>query len=75
MKIAFLNIYNGKIERGSEVFVDNLANNLSRNHEVAVFQTGDKKSENYKITQITGIPFLKINNRFLVLFPIPLSLL
>lgn len=63
MKTAFLNIYNGKIERGSEVFVDNLANNLSQNLGVTVFQTGNKKSENYKITQITGIPFLKINNR------------
>jgi len=63
MKIAFLNIYNGKIERGSEIFVDNLASRLSKNHEVTVFQTGKNENENYKTVQITGIPFLTVNNK------------
>lgn len=53
MKIAFLNIYNGVIDRGAETFVKELAKSLSKNHEVAVFQSGDKRSgEHYKIVQI-----------------------
>lgn len=63
MKIAFLNIYNGKVERGSEIFVDNLTKKLSKNHGITVFQTGKKGSKSYKTVQITGIPFLTINNR------------
>ncbi len=63
MKIALLNIYNGKIERGSEIFVDNLAKKLSYNHKVTVFQTGNKNVTGYKTVQITGIPFLQIKNR------------
>lgn len=63
MKIAFLNIYNGKIERGSEVFVQNLAMGLCKKHEITVFQTGKTKGIPYKAVQIHGIPFLPILNR------------
>lgn len=56
MKIAFLNIYNGVIERGSEVFVDELANKLSSRHQIYVFQTGKKVKKQYHIVTIVGIP-------------------
>lgn len=43
MKIAFLNIYNGVINRGAETFVKELASRLAARHEVVVFQSGDLK--------------------------------
>jgi glycosyltransferase involved in cell wall biosynthesis len=58
MKIAFLNIYNGVIDRGSEVFVKELASRLSKHHEVTVFQTGKKTCESYNVIQIDNIPKL-----------------
>ncbi|MBI3379839.1 glycosyltransferase [Candidatus Gottesmanbacteria bacterium] len=57
MRIALLNIYNGLVERGSEVFVKELASRLSMNHEISVYQTGDQKSENYNVKKINRIPF------------------
>ncbi|MEK7497633.1 MAG: glycosyltransferase family 4 protein [Patescibacteria group bacterium] len=36
MKIAFLNIYQGKVYRGAETFVYELSKRLSKNHEVDV---------------------------------------
>lgn len=57
MKIAFLNIYNGVVERGSEVFVKELASRLSQKHAVCVFQSGKKGKENYQVKHIGGIPF------------------
>ncbi len=57
MKIAFLNIYNGVIERGSEVFVKEIAGNLSQNNKVWVFQTGKEEKEKYYIKHISGIPY------------------
>jgi glycosyltransferase involved in cell wall biosynthesis len=41
MKIAFLNIYNGVIDRGAETYVKELAARLSRKNEVTVFQSGE----------------------------------
>lgn len=64
MRIAFLNIYNGKIDRGSEIFVENLANELGKHHEITVFQTGKSEKKNYKIVQISGVPFIKIRSKF-----------
>lgn len=40
MKILFLNLYSGKVERGAESFAHELANRLSRNHSVT-FNKGD----------------------------------
>jgi len=57
MKIAILNIFNGVIERGSEIFVDEIALRLSRNHQVSVFQIGEEKDLKYKVYQIKGIPY------------------
>jgi glycosyltransferase involved in cell wall biosynthesis len=70
MKIAFLNIYNGLVERGSEVFVQELASRLSKKYAVCVFQTGGKNDETYEIREVKGIPFAPhqssqgIKNRF-----------
>jgi len=53
MKIAFLNVYNGLVNRGAETFVKELAVRLSKNHQVVVFQAGDKqRKETYKIHKI-----------------------
>lgn len=41
MKIAFLNIYNGVIDRGAETFVKEVAGRLAKRHEVSVFQSGE----------------------------------
>ena len=60
MKIAFLNIYNGLVERGSEVFVSEMADGLSRNHHVAVFQSG-KKTKDYQ-KSVKHIPYIKNQN-------------
>lgn len=57
MKIAFLNIYNGAVERGSEVFVKEMATKLSQKYSVCVFQSGRIGKENYQIKSISGIPF------------------
>ena len=53
MKIAFLNIYNGVIDRGAETFVKELASRLSQSHEVSVFQAGEPLAkEQYKVEKI-----------------------
>lgn len=36
MRIAFINKYQGKVERGAETFIKELASRLSKNHEVDV---------------------------------------
>jgi len=67
MKIAFLNIYNGVVERGSEVFVKELADQLSLRNNVCVFQSGKIEKAAYKTQQIKGIPFIS-TQRFLYHF-------
>ena len=53
LKIAFLNIYNGVVDRGAETFVKELASRLASRHEVNVFQSGDPKgNELYQVTKI-----------------------
>ena len=64
MKIAFLNIYNGIVERGSEVFVEELANHLSLRNDVCVFQSGRSEHTSYKTQQIMGIPLFSTQGFF-----------
>jgi glycosyltransferase involved in cell wall biosynthesis len=53
VKIAFLNIYNGLIDRGAETFVKEVAGRFSEKHEVVVFQSGAARGdEKYKVQQI-----------------------
>lgn len=50
MKIAFLNIYNGVINRGAETFVKELASRLANKYETTVFQSGEPVgNEKYRI--------------------------
>src|SRR3989338_8899390 len=58
MKIIFLNIYNGVAERGSEIFVSELASRLVVNHEVTVVQSGLKGKFTYRQKVVAGIPYL-----------------
>lgn len=72
MKIAFLNIYNGVVNRGAETFVKELASRLSSKHKVDVFQAGPRRGfEKYNVVRIpvnvdwnkkTGV--VKICSRF-----------
>jgi len=53
MKIAFLNIYNGLVDRGAETFVKEMAQRLSEKHDVTVFQGGNKQGfEKYKVETV-----------------------
>lgn len=45
MKIAIISFYSGHIERGVENWTYELANRLSRNCKVTVFQTGEEKKK------------------------------
>lgn len=46
MRIAILSFYNGQIDRGVEVAVEALARGFSKNHQVTIFQAGDRKGIN-----------------------------
>lgn len=53
LKIAFLNIYNGVVNRGAETFVKELASRLAGRYEVTVFQAGDPiENEPYRVLKI-----------------------
>jgi glycosyltransferase involved in cell wall biosynthesis len=56
MKIAFLNIYSGIINRGAERSTSELADRLGKNHEVWLFQGGeDKRKSHYKTIVIPPV--------------------
>ncbi len=68
MKIAFLSMYSGLVNRGAETYVASLGQRLAKTNEVIVFQGGIAKGEeDYKIEPISmslnwdksGSPFLK----------------
>lgn len=67
MKIAFLNIYNGIVQRGSEVFVDELATQLAKFAQISVYQSGTIKNSSYKSIVVKGIPFTTLLYDFWVL--------
>lgn len=53
MKIAFLTLYSGLLERGVETFVREVGNRLAKNHKVVVFQSGPAKgNEKYEVVQV-----------------------
>ena len=53
MKIAFISFYSGTINRGIEVYADELATRLAKKHKVHLYQTGDPKPDvNYKIIKV-----------------------
>jgi len=58
MKIAFLNMYSGVVNRGAETFVHEIAQRLTEHNEVTLFQFGDKRGrESYNVISIP----MKIN--------------
>lgn len=53
MKIAFLNMYNGLVDRGAETFVKEVAQRLVTGHEVTVFQSGEPSGkESYRVEKV-----------------------
>lgn len=55
MKIVFLNFYSGRSNRGAETVIRELAGRLSENHEVIVFQGGEKSGvEKYQVVAVKG---------------------
>ena len=62
MKIAFLTLYSGVVNRGVETFVKELANRLAVNNEVDVYQSGTPiGNEKYQVKKIDLI--LDWNNK------------
>lgn len=53
MKIAFLSLFNDKVDRGAETFVKEVASRLSVDNEVTVFQVGLQKSDlGYSVNRV-----------------------
>lgn len=53
MKIAFLTLYSGFVDRGVETFVKEVGNRLAKKHQVFVFQAGPPRGEEkYRVAQI-----------------------
>lgn len=70
MKIAWLTIYGGLVERGAEILTKEVSRRLAKHHEVTVFQ-GGSPSGAYPATKIAGVVPLNTDvssslvNRFL----------
>ena len=58
MKIAFLNIYSGLVNRGAETFVHELATRLRNQHRVVVFQGGKSSPQKYQTIVIPNIKLI-----------------
>lgn len=58
MKIAFLNIYGGRVSRGAEVAIDEIAKRLNSKHQITVFQSGNLENASYSIQKISSIPII-----------------
>lgn len=52
MRIIFLHMTMGIVDRGSEVVVEELATELSKKNEVLIIQSGKAKQKSYKIKRI-----------------------
>ncbi len=53
MKIAFLSYYSGWIDRGVEVATKELVRRLSKNHEVTLFQAGERIVDKVNTVRLT----------------------
>lgn len=58
MKIAFLNIYGGKVNRGAEIAVREITKRLNKRHGVTVFQSKKTENEVFNIYHIPYLPFV-----------------
>ena len=55
MKIAFINIYSGTVNRGAETFIHELALRLNEKYQVTLFQDGPKKGfEDYEVVRVNA---------------------
>lgn len=70
MHIAFLNIYGGRIPRGAEVAIHELAKGISSSCKVTVYQTGASHDEMYHVKRIFGIPVITTDVSKNILFKI-----
>lgn len=52
MKIAFLHMTMGLVERGSESVIDQLATELAKKHEVLAIQAGKPTAKAYRVKQV-----------------------
>lgn len=57
-KVAILNIYQGMIERGAEILIDQVATRLSKDFEVTIFSGGKNSGKNYQPIQVAGVKSL-----------------
>lgn len=64
MKIVFLNIYQGIVERGAENFVKEVALRLAKNHEVDIYSAKGKIAEEVARSQTPLTIFGKIRYKF-----------
>ncbi|MEI8232336.1 MAG: glycosyltransferase family 4 protein [bacterium] len=55
LKIAFLHMTMGIVERGSEIVIDNLATELSKKHDVLLIQSGKSTGKSYQVKRV--MPF------------------
>lgn len=55
MKIIFLHMTMGVVERGSEIVVDSIASELSIRHDVLVIQSGKSSGKSYRVKRV--MPF------------------
>jgi len=55
LKIAFLHMTMGIVERGSEIVIDNLAAELSKKHDVLLIQSGKSTGKSYQVKRV--MPF------------------
>ena len=53
MKIAFLNLFSGIVERGVETLIEEVSPRLSKKNELVVFQGGEGRSKDYEIRQVS----------------------
>lgn len=58
MKIAILNIHFGIVERGAEIWTENLSAELSQKHKIDIYSIGEKLNVNYRNIKINSVPFV-----------------
>jgi glycosyltransferase involved in cell wall biosynthesis len=55
MKIAFLHLTMGLVNRGSEVVIDSLASSFAKSHDVLVLQSGPVAKKSYQVKQLNPL--------------------
>lgn len=58
MKIAFLNIYGGRVSRGAETAIHEIAKRLSQSHDITVYQSETIINVSYSIRSFHRLPII-----------------